>query len=83
MKHISDEMLHDMMLNEKAYFDGLGNRRRSYMKGKKFNDIHDMLVHYSDMEDRSLKVYQMMEEELYRRENEKKEPQACTPTTQR
>lgn len=66
---IDDATLHDMIQEEREHFKGLERRR---VKAVKLNESRDIIAHYDDMQNRSLRAYNALLDEKYRREYEHK-----------
>lgn len=65
---MDDAMLHDMIREEKEHFDRLEKRRA---KAVLMNESRDVLAHYDQMQNKSLRIYNALLNEKYRREYEK------------
>ncbi len=64
---MDDATLHDMIRDEKEHFDKLEKRRARAIL---MNESRDVLAHYNNMQNMSLRVYNELLAEKYRRENE-------------
>ena len=51
---MDDATLHDMIQEEREHFKGLEKRR---VKAVKLNESRDIIAHYDDMQNRSLRAY--------------------------
>ena len=64
---MDDATLHYMIQEEQEHFNRLEKRRA---RAVKLNESRDIIAHYDDMQNRSLRAYNALISEKYRRENE-------------
>lgn len=64
---MDDATLHYMIEDEKEHFERLEKRRARAIL---MNESRDVLAHYNNMQSMSLRVYNQLVSEKYRRENE-------------